>query len=97
MMMPTAIENADELVTNALAGKESVYFVASFIEHGLFSAKPEKVSLSGACIVEVARNQTPRATIMRDEVMRLYGEGLVSPVQRRTYIEGVVFIEYVAQ
>jgi hypothetical protein len=91
------IEKADDLITNALAGVPSVYFVASFYEFGVGAAKAEKVSLAGACVVEAARNEMPRTSIMRDEVMRLHVEGLVSPVQRRTVVDGLVTIEYIAQ
>lgn len=92
------ITKMDDLVTNALAGMPSVYFVASFHVRRLWDTAPERVSLAGACDVERAKaetSDTPSQNV-RAEVMRLYTERLVTPVQRRVEVDGIVTIEYIA-
>ena len=93
------ITKPDDLITNALAGVDSIYYVAQFYDATVYRAAPERVSLSAACFVESAKQKsddTP-TNIMRREVMRLYGEGLVSPVQHRIDVDGIVTIRYIAQ
>jgi hypothetical protein len=93
--MEKFVETDDELLTEILAGRPAIYFVAAFDPSKLPSSRPGAVSLAGACYEEandvsaaVRKNLDPDAVPTpnmdkRAEAIRLYQKGRAILHQRR--------------
>lgn len=95
-MSEVTITHVDDVLTNALAGRTSVYFRAMYPEMMMHRTPPSRASLSGACDAEIGSRGDRPNLAMRQEVLRLYLEGVVIPVQRRRQSDGVVVVDYLA-